>query len=783
MSSAGASIAVTERERGRLEHVTRLAAAGELGIAELIALLEDPSWSVRRAVISALAEVGDAALEVLFLELRDQRSDETRIAATVDVLATSVGDVETLLIANVSGAHAALAADIAQILGRRRNARSVATLVGLLEHPDDNVAVAAIEALGRIGGRAAVDALVATVERQAFFRTYPAIDVLGRSGDPRAVAPLAELLQHAQYALEAARALGRTADRSAVAPLSELLASPIDATVRIAAVALSDLIEGHEQRYGSSLLVRSALKQVATTSMVRRVSQALVSADRDERVALCAVLGACEHEAGAPALTRMLDSGAAVAAAAAAALKQLGHAANEQLRIALEHGDSARRQILLPILPHVGGGAEVVRCLDDADSAVRALACDALARIGDASAVPILFEQLSDPNARVVQAAIAAIQSLGSKDTEALAIEAARSTLPGARRAALRVLSYFGHDSAIDVFAAATNDDDPRVRDVAIAGLALLSHPRARALLIETAGKPGERDRVAAMRGLGQSAPDPDVIDALLRGVRDQQPWVRYYACQSLGKLRAHAATAAIAALLDDPAGQVRVAAVEALSHLDGTFALDALMQRAAEADEPDIQRAALIGLGLMRNAASLPVIIAACRAPSSATRQVALSALQVFATPEVLAVLTDALADADDGVRLAALGLLAAVPKREATQCLIGGLRDERVRNQIVQALATPVQGRVEGLLDALHAADDELAPLLVSILGRVDPLDGTGAMLDALHLPNSAARKAAAAMLAAQATHKSLAALKQQALEDPSDEVRRVCALLLAH
>ena len=782
MSSAGASIAVSERERGRLEHVTRLAAAGGVGIAELIALLEDPSWSVRRAVIAALARIGDPALEVLMLELRDQRSDETRIAATVDVLATSAGDVESLLIANVSGAHAPLAADIAQILGRRRNTRSVPTLVRLLDHTDDNVAVAAIEALGRVGGRAAVDALVATVEREAFFRTYPAIDVLGRSGDPRAVAPLAKLLHHPQYALEAARALGRTADRSAVDPLSELLISSVDATVRIAAVALSDLIEGHEQRYGSSLVVRTALKEVATTAMVRRVASALVSADKDERVALCTLLGAFEHEAGAPALTRMLDSGPAVAAAAAAALKQLGHAANEQLRIALEHGDSVRRQILLPILPHAGGVAEVVRCLDDADGAVRALACDALARIGDASAVPVLFEQLADPNARVVQSAIAAIQSLGSKETEALATQAARSTLPSARRAALRVLSYFGCDAAIDVFAAATNDDDQRVRDVAIPGLGLLTHPRARPLLIEAASRPTERDRVAAMRGLGESAPDQEVIAALSRAVRDEQPWVRYYACQSLGKLRAHAATAAIAELLDDPAGQVRVAAVEALSHLDGAVALDAL-RRAAEADEPDIQRAALIGLGLMRNESSLPVIIAACRAPNAATRQVALSALQVFAAPDVLTVLTDALTDADEGVRLAAVGLLASVPRREATQCLIGALRDERVGKRVIEALATPVHGRVEGLLDALHTADDELAPLLVSTLGRVDPLDATGAMLDALRLPNSAARKAAAAMLAVQATHKSLAALKQQALEDPSDEVRRVCALLLAH
>ena len=67
-------------------------------------------------------------------------------------------------------------------------------LVALSRHADDNVAVAAIEALGRIGGRAAVESLVDAVDSGNFFRTFPAIDVLGRSGDPRAVAPLTALL-------------------------------------------------------------------------------------------------------------------------------------------------------------------------------------------------------------------------------------------------------------------------------------------------------------------------------------------------------------------------------------------------------------------------------------------------------------------------------------------------------------------------------------------------------------------------------------------------------------
>src|SRR6185369_13889134 len=122
----------------------------------------------------------------------------------------------------------------------------------LARHPDDTVAVSALEALGRVGGRAAVDCLVEATESGSFFRTYPAIDVLGRSEDPRAVAPLARLLDRPQYALEAARALGRTGARTAVAPLVSLFTRSGATGTRLAAVALDDLLARHALRYGSA---------------------------------------------------------------------------------------------------------------------------------------------------------------------------------------------------------------------------------------------------------------------------------------------------------------------------------------------------------------------------------------------------------------------------------------------------------------------------------------------------------------------------------------------------
>ena len=111
------------------------------------------------------------------------------------------------------------------------------------------------------------------------------------------------------------------------------------------------------------------------------------------------------------------------------------------------------------------------------------------------------------------------------------------------------------------------------------------------------------------------------------------------------------AASEAIAARLTDDAGQVRVAAVEALSHLTGDVAFEAL-RRTAEVDEPDVRRASLVGLGISKRPEALPVVLAATDSTDAATRLVALSALVAFEDPRVLPALARAAADDDESVQ-----------------------------------------------------------------------------------------------------------------------------------
>jgi HEAT repeat protein len=756
------------------------AAGSQREPARLIDQLATASWSDRRALVVALAEQGEAAIPALIDALRGQRDDEARIAALVDALASSTGAVEAALTPHAGAADAALVADVAQVLGRRRSVQALPTLVGLLAHDDDNVAVSAIEALGRIGGPRAVEALLACLESGSFFRVFPAIDVLGRTGDPRAIEPLARLLSNPRYMFEAARALGRSADRAAVAPLLGLLNTPSEASLRVAALALSELAERHEERYGDSQPILAPLREARSERLVRRLGQALGGADKSEKLAICRVLGALQSGLAAPFLLAQLEGDAELQRTASASLKQIGKDSDRAISEALRDSNSARRAALLPVLAHLEHEAAVLACLEDPEPTVRALAADALARMNSRNATRALFALLHDEHARVVHAASAAISALGGSETEAYALRAAASAAPELRRAGLRILGYFGYASAFEPFRSALYESDARLRDAAAAGLAIMDEPRARPLLREAAAHADAKLRASATRALGHAEGSQETLDQLRRGLDDADSWVRYYAAQALGRLRAEDMVGPVSALLSDAAGHVRVAAVEALAHMPGELALVSLRDCARSAD-PDIRRAALLGLGMRGDESSLASFLEAARSDDAATRMVALSALASSTDPASGAALARAARDPDEAVRIAAVGYLAAAPGGDASAALIELVHEGKERTRALAALSTPHPERASALLVGLAGADDELAPLLSASLARLGGQLALDALVAALSLDNRSARMAAANALAAVGSREAYAALGVAAAHDPDPEVRRVCALHL--
>jgi HEAT repeat protein len=772
--TAPRAFSLTDVEHRRLERIDRLVLLGAANVGELLAGLADPSWAVRRAVISGLASLGDDAVGPLCSALREQRSSERAIAAAVEALSASLGESATAQVAGLLGdPRPAVVADAAQILGRRGAVAAAAALAALLDHPDDNVAVAAIEALGAIGGSHAIDALIGVLLRRSFFRAFPALQVLARADDPRVVAPIASLLEDDSYRIEAARALGRSGHAQAIRPLSQLLLRSGDAIVRVVALALADLVARAQWR-GATDHLGGVLRSVIGPFLPRFVA-ALRTADLAERAALAAVLGRIGDASVVPELSRLLDE-PEVRAAAVDAIQRITRHQEDALIDAIASPDPATRAAVLPMVGTARAADAVRRLVADEDPEIRAQACEALARIGDTAAVPLLFAALSDSNPRVGHAAAAAIQSLGVPDTAERTIAALRFGTPTVRRYALRIASYMGFAEAFEPVLEAIDGPDVRIAELAVGALAMMIEPRVDGALARLARDPRDGVRAAVMRAAGQRGGDPS-RRLLGDGLGDAASWVRYYACQGLGRLGSAEATQSIVERMADAMPHVRIAAVEALAHLATPMAWQALHSaiRSADLDE---RRAALASIALHPRDEALRFLLDGAGSPDDAMRLIALSGLARRPEPAAVDALASAARSEDPQVRDAALSLLGDRSDRLAAAALVELALAVAPDHPVHQAVSQPSPARVAVIALRLATADERAAGILIAALARMGDEIAIAALFDALGSPHPAVRRGAATALVAIGAGGASAAVAGLARSDPDPEVRRVCA-----
>jgi HEAT repeat protein len=224
----------------------------------------------------------------------------------------------------------------------------------------------------------------------------------------------------------------------------------------------------------------------------------------------------------------------------------------------------------------------------------------------------------------------------------------------------------------------------------------------------------------------------------------------------------------------------VRVAAVEALAHLRGARAFE-ILRGVLGAQDADLNRAALLAVGMTKRVEALPQLLLALDSPDSATRLVALSALAELGLPDALPGIARATRDPDEGVRVAATGFLAAGADLATTNQLIALVLDAPTKQPLIRALAKPAADRCQAILSALSHADDASAGALVAALARMQNEESLATIRAALMLANDAARRAAASALVAMQDSTSAAQLSAAALSDADAEVRRICAAAL--
>lgn len=206
---------------------------GSRGVKALISLLNKNK--VARWAARALGDIGDVrAVEPLIAALRVEPYllPEEYVADVAAWALGKIGDSRAVepLIAVLEGREGGIP-ESAYIL---RNGGS--QVVDLVEPR-----IAAIEALGSIGGSHAVDALITALERGTKGTRSAAIKALGKMGDLRAVQPLIALLKDRDKDIRklAIEALGELGDSSAIEPLSARLRDRAGEVRQAAQVALS----------------------------------------------------------------------------------------------------------------------------------------------------------------------------------------------------------------------------------------------------------------------------------------------------------------------------------------------------------------------------------------------------------------------------------------------------------------------------------------------------------------------------------------------------------------
>ena len=241
-------------ETARLAIAKVLGCIGRREDTQLVTfLLKDPSALVRRAAVDALArlEPGTAA-EPLRLALADEAAT-VRIAAAVALGSSAsdavIEDLQRLAEDDDPRVRAAAVRALGHRFGNAEDeARRSATALTLEEALADEalVALAAVEALGEIGGEEAAGRVVALLERPEPELVREAVTCIGRHGEAEELDMLVPLVSHADWSVRA-EAIQALADRGvvrAVPPILRRLETEQDEFVRDAILRALERLEG-----------------------------------------------------------------------------------------------------------------------------------------------------------------------------------------------------------------------------------------------------------------------------------------------------------------------------------------------------------------------------------------------------------------------------------------------------------------------------------------------------------------------------------------------------------
>jgi HEAT repeat protein len=347
------------------------------------------------------------------------------------------------------------------------------------------------------------------------------------------------------------------------------------------------------------------------------------------------------------------------------------------------------------------------------DARVRKTAVEAVARIGGASAAPIVRPTLADSDAAVREAGVRAVTAL--HDTSARGAVAAllrRDPAEGVRVASVQALTLLQVGDERLALVQALKDESAVVRRESANALSGISADVASELIAVYPTEPEASVQQAIIYALARVPHNQPIayrIESLLRSaVRSSDKPVREAAVYALGTFTSPEAKAIVRTALSDDSQRVKVAAIQSVAQQRNSDAVPQLV-RMLDDDEADVRGAAVDALGKIGDPRAADPLVARLKDENEYVR---LSAQRSLSTLEAGDALTQALRDVSPEVRVRAIGALAASNGPVPVAALIQALGDDDygVRQAAIEVLN--------------EAVDQDDIVLVISALGNASPL-----------------------------------------------------------
>lgn len=675
---------------------------------ELVTILADQSWRVRKAAVKILAKT-DINLVVPFLikalsvgniGLQNVRFHNSALECLTEIGRPTI----PYLIVSLQEPDKDVRIAAANVLGTIRHHDACAALIEALHDEHINVRYAAVEALSRIPSQKSVIPLTQVLEDDEDWLKLPAISALGHIGDYRATAYLIKIAEHPLFLQTVVEALGNIGDEDGIPCIIDALGSS-DKEIRKTAVMAMEHMSRKLDKFHSIIQQPSTYHNLFRSACTEPVMLNLIEFmdDSDFNLVVSSI---------------KLLGWSGLQDAAYALLERLG---NEQYM-----------EVVLSALIHIG--EQAITPLDDAyehsrDLDTQLLIIDCLREIGGEQALEKLLAYIEQGGEELLIYALLKsftspslsrhiLTSEGSPYFETVLRHAKHyldSPHPLVRAEAIALWGMLRGEDALEDLLNATKDIDPRIRIKAIEYLGHLIKHRPDILehliLLLSDDHPGMRKQLAYALG---NAVSPDAFPALLLVLDASNPLVQCAAVVGLARFLEHhpdeeyrqRVLTKINEVLEHRCrryedGLLKIEICQTLEHIESEQSKELLLKLTLDVDF-DVRKMAILSLGSFRSYAEslIPILLKFLEDTHWSVREAAVTALGSLGTAEIEAELFDMLQEPDMTVRKALLVTMGRIGSPKVIPTLIEHLAHDELDDSSYQGLAVLVKRHREQIL-----------------------------------------------------------------------------------